>query len=64
MVGMRYNTGQRVLYPINSGLAADLYIKKYYWRGTEAAITAPTRNRLGEQSPQGFESLPLRHLIK
>jgi hypothetical protein len=30
MVGMRYNTGQQVLYPISSGLAADLYIKNIY----------------------------------
>lgn len=29
-------------------------------RGTEVAITAPTRNRSGEQSPRGFESRPLR----
>ncbi len=32
------------------------------WRGTEAVITAPTRNRLGALAPQGFESLPLRHI--
>lgn len=30
-------------------------------RGTEAVITAPTRNRLGADAPRGFESHPLRH---
>ena len=32
-------------------------------RGTEAVITAPTRNRMGTNLPQGFESLPLRQFI-
>ena len=32
-------------------------------RGTEEAVTGPTRNRLGGSSlPRGFESHPLRHV--
>ena len=31
------------------------------WRGTEAVITAPIRNRLGAIAPRGFESHPVRH---
>ena len=30
-------------------------------RGTEAVTPAPTRNRLGVNTPRGFESHPLRH---
>ena len=34
-------------------------------RGTEEAVTGPTRNRLGGSSlPRGFESHPLRHRKK
>ena len=32
-------------------------------RGTEAVITAQTRNLLGAIAPRGFESHPLRHKI-
>ena len=33
-------------------------------RGTEAVITAPTRNRLGAYVPRGFKSHPLRQIIR
>ncbi len=33
-----------------------------YWRGTKAAIMAPTRNRMRMQILRGFESHPLRQV--
>ena len=33
------------------------------WRGTEAVITAPIRNRLGAIAPRGFESHPLSQFL-